>query len=552
MALVIVVGVVSRLRRHPARPGRVRSKPGPGPLRDQLRIVAGARDFRLLLVTFVVQALATGCMLAGVDYLATDVLDRKGATTVLFVCFVGPALLLTPAWSALGARIGKKQGYLASSVDPRGRRAPGRAGPLGAVRPRRRGGRTGRGRVRRLPGLPARDAARRGGRRRAPDRELAGRRLHRRLDRRRDARPRARPGLFALVLAVGGYRSSTDGDVAQPESAQTAITLGFSVLPALLVVLSLRVARALHPRLRPGRREPDRSHGMTDALERLKALQAADLPVHGGRTLAYVYDSGLPDVDRIGREAVAAYAGSNGLDPTAFPSLLRMENDLVGFALGLLDGPDTAVGTVTSGGTESVLLAVQAARDAHPDVTEPRMVLPSTAHAAFHKAAHYFGVEPVLVPVGADFTRRRRGDRGGGRRGSRPDRAGGRERAVVRARRRRPGHRARGPGRGSRDPVPRRRVHRRLGAAVRRAARPRRDPVDVRGGGGHLDLGRPAQVRLRTQGHLAAAAPDAGAAEAAVLRVGGLAGLHDAELDDAVDQVGRAPGRRLGRGRVAG
>lgn len=143
---------------------------------------------------------------------------------------------------------------------------------------------------------------------------------------------------------------------------------------------------------------------MTDALERLKALQAADLPVLGGRTLAYVYDSGLPDVERIGREAVAAYAGSNGLDPTAFPSLLRMENDLVGFALDLLDGPETAVGTVTSGGTESVLLAVQAARDAHPDVVEPRMVLPATAHAAFHKAAHYFGVEPVLVPVGADFT----------------------------------------------------------------------------------------------------------------------------------------------------
>jgi sphinganine-1-phosphate aldolase len=143
---------------------------------------------------------------------------------------------------------------------------------------------------------------------------------------------------------------------------------------------------------------------MSDALERLRALQARDLPVHGGRTLAYVYDSGRPDIDRIGREAVAAYAGSNGLDPTAFPSLLQMENDLVGFALRLLDGPDTAVGTVTSGGTESVLLAVQAARDARPDVAEPRMVLPATAHAAFHKAAHYFGVEPVLVPVAPDFT----------------------------------------------------------------------------------------------------------------------------------------------------
>jgi glutamate/tyrosine decarboxylase-like PLP-dependent enzyme len=143
---------------------------------------------------------------------------------------------------------------------------------------------------------------------------------------------------------------------------------------------------------------------MTEPLERLRSLQAGDLPVHGGRTLAYVYDSGLPDVDRIGRKAVAAYAGSNGLDPTAFPSLLQMENDLVGFALDLLDGPETAVGTVTSGGTESCLLAVQAARDAHPDLAEPRMVLPATAHAAFHKAAHYFGVEPVLVPVGPGFT----------------------------------------------------------------------------------------------------------------------------------------------------
>ena len=47
---------------------------------------------------------------------------------------------------------------------------------------------------------------------------------------------------------------------------------------------------------------------MTDAIQRLTALQGRDLPVHGGRTLAYVYDSGLPDIDSIGREAVAADA----------------------------------------------------------------------------------------------------------------------------------------------------------------------------------------------------------------------------------------------------
>src|SRR3546814_15217926 len=71
---------------------------------------------------------------------------------------------------------------------------------------------------------------------------------------------------------------------------------------------------------------------MNDVLARLRSLQAADLPVHGGRTLAYVYASGLPDVDEVARPAVAAYAGSNGLAPTAFPSLLTMENEFVGFA----------------------------------------------------------------------------------------------------------------------------------------------------------------------------------------------------------------------------
>ena len=143
-----------------------------------------------------------------------------------------------------------------------------------------------------------------------------------------------------------------------------------------------------------------------DVLARLHARQAGDVPVTGGRTLAYVYDSGLADADAVGREAVAAYAGSNGLDPTAFPSLLSMENELVGFACRLLDAPPEAVGTITSGGTESVLLAVQTARDSRPDIEQPRMVLPVTAHAAFHKAAHYFGVEAVMVDVDEEFRAR--------------------------------------------------------------------------------------------------------------------------------------------------
>jgi sphinganine-1-phosphate aldolase len=134
-------------------------------------------------------------------------------------------------------------------------------------------------------------------------------------------------------------------------------------------------------------------------LEELRLLRAGDLPTHGGRTLAYVYDSGLSDVDTLGAAAHALASSANGLDPTAFPSLLRMENDVVATAAALLGGGPATVGSVTSGGTESCLLAVQGARDARPEVTSPRMVIADTAHAAFHKAAHYFGVEPVVVPV---------------------------------------------------------------------------------------------------------------------------------------------------------
>jgi sphinganine-1-phosphate aldolase len=138
---------------------------------------------------------------------------------------------------------------------------------------------------------------------------------------------------------------------------------------------------------------------VSDALlDRLTALRAGDLPTHGGRTLAYVYDSGLADADEVGRRALAMFASTNGLDPTAFPSLARMERDLIGIARPLVGAPGTAVGTATSGGTESILLAVQTARDAAA-VSDPVLVVPSTAHGAFHKAAHYFGVRLVAVDV---------------------------------------------------------------------------------------------------------------------------------------------------------
>ncbi|QJY47692.1 pyridoxal phosphate-dependent decarboxylase family protein [Pseudonocardia broussonetiae] len=136
-----------------------------------------------------------------------------------------------------------------------------------------------------------------------------------------------------------------------------------------------------------------------DLLDELRRRRTGDLPTHGGRTLAYVFDSGLDGVDALAAQAHALASSTNGLDPTAFPSMLRCENELVGEAAALLGGGAHTAGTVTSGGTESCLLAVLAAREARPDVPRPRMVLPDTAHPAFDKAAHYFGMEAVRVPV---------------------------------------------------------------------------------------------------------------------------------------------------------
>ncbi|MDY7089727.1 MAG: aspartate aminotransferase family protein [Actinomycetota bacterium] len=138
-------------------------------------------------------------------------------------------------------------------------------------------------------------------------------------------------------------------------------------------------------------------------LAELSELRSADLPTHGGRLFAYVYDPALDGLDELARQAYAISAHVNGLDPTAFPSLLAMENALVGAAARLLNGDGGTVGSITSGGTESLILAVKAARDSRPELVTPRLVIPSTAHAAFAKAAHYLRVALDVVPVGADL-----------------------------------------------------------------------------------------------------------------------------------------------------
>lgn len=140
-------------------------------------------------------------------------------------------------------------------------------------------------------------------------------------------------------------------------------------------------------------------------LERLRGLREHDAPTHGGRVLSYVYDPGLAELDELAADAARLMQPVNGLDPTTFGSVAALERDLLGFVRGLLHGDSTVVGTVTTGGTESCLLAVKTARDAWVaagGTGTPRLVMPATAHAAFQKAAHYFGLTLDLVPVSPD------------------------------------------------------------------------------------------------------------------------------------------------------
>lgn len=143
-----------------------------------------------------------------------------------------------------------------------------------------------------------------------------------------------------------------------------------------------------------------------DLEAELDAARADDVDWRRGRTAVYIHYAG-DDVLDVAKQAYLKYFSENGLGPRAFPSLARLEGDVIAMALGLLNGGPEAAGTMTSGGTESIFLAVKSARDwarvARPQVTTPEIVAPRTAHPAFNKAAHFLGLRVKRVPVDSTF-----------------------------------------------------------------------------------------------------------------------------------------------------
>ncbi len=209
-------------------------------LAQQFAVARGNTTFRNLLGAFFLQALATSSMLAGAQYFATYILEREKINDILFVCLVAPGILFVPVWAKVGHKLGKRQGYLLASLAFLAGALlllASRALPLAAVLILVAVCGIGYGGMQMFPlsmlsDTVAVDAARSGVRRAGAYTgfwtagETTGFAIG--------------PALVLGLLAVTGFVSSTAGEqVAQPGSAVTGVLLAFTLLPAILLLLSL-------------------------------------------------------------------------------------------------------------------------------------------------------------------------------------------------------------------------------------------------------------------------------------------------------------------------
>jgi len=141
-------------------------------------------------------------------------------------------------------------------------------------------------------------------------------------------------------------------------------------------------------------------------IAQLDAIRADDKDWRRGRCFGLVFSAG-EGVEDVARDAMVRYMSENALNPLAFPSIGWLQQEVVDAVASMVHGDDEAAGFMTSGGTESILMAVKAARNraaSERGVTAPEMVVAESAHAAFHKAGGDFGVAVRKVPVRDDWT----------------------------------------------------------------------------------------------------------------------------------------------------
>jgi glutamate/tyrosine decarboxylase-like PLP-dependent enzyme len=150
---------------------------------------------------------------------------------------------------------------------------------------------------------------------------------------------------------------------------------------------------------------PKSGRPVDDVLGDLAARKAGDVDWRGGRAFSLAYDAG-DEIHDLAVEAASRFLSTNALNTAAFPSIGGMQREVVDMMADLFHGGPDAAGFMTTGGTESILLAVKAAKmrgKAEKGISAPEMVLPTSAHAAFSKGGEYFGVKSVRVAVGDDY-----------------------------------------------------------------------------------------------------------------------------------------------------
>lgn len=150
---------------------------------------------------------------------------------------------------------------------------------------------------------------------------------------------------------------------------------------------------------------PARGRPWPDLKAEMEALKASDYSWRRGRMALYFYWLN-EELERVQKEAYTAFWSENGLGMRAFPSLKRLEEEVIGMGLSLLHAPDGAGATFTSGGSESIFLALRAARvkaARERGITQPNIVIPQTAHLTFTRAADFQQIAVRRVPTAPGY-----------------------------------------------------------------------------------------------------------------------------------------------------
>jgi sphinganine-1-phosphate aldolase len=149
----------------------------------------------------------------------------------------------------------------------------------------------------------------------------------------------------------------------------------------------------------------EHGRGREEILADLELRQRREPSVHGARLFGLVYPTGRPDLEAFLEEVNRRYLFGNALNPFKFPELAALERDVVERVGALVHLPEDGGGTMTSGGTESILMSmlVNRERARARGVERPQILAPRSAHPAYAKAAHYFGMDVVHVPLDADL-----------------------------------------------------------------------------------------------------------------------------------------------------